>query len=160
MAEENAYPFAEWVDPALVGAESAPATYDVEKGHIGRFVDAIGETNPIYTDAEAARAAGYPNIPAPPTFATAFRVGADLRERMRIDWRRILHGEMKFTYLAPVCVGDAITVTMRIGDLYEKDGKSGKMQFIVQDYDYVNRTGEKVMTAQSVTVYRERREGK
>ena len=62
------------LDKSLIGRESEPVVHDVEKGAIRRFAEALGDPNPIYVDEEAARAAGYPALVAPPTFAAALIV--------------------------------------------------------------------------------------
>ena len=56
------------LDRKNIGRISKPHTVEVEKGRLKFFAKAIGETNPIYTDESAARAAGYRSLPAPPTF--------------------------------------------------------------------------------------------
>ena len=83
-------------------------TYPIEAGHIRRFAEAIGDPNPIYVDEAAARAAGHPRIPAPPTFATALRPN-DPREGLDIDWKKLLHGEQELTYHRPLYAGDRVT---------------------------------------------------
>lgn len=147
------------LDRSVVGAVSEPAVYEIEKGHVRLFADAIGDPNPIYRDAAAARAAGFRNIPIPPTFGTIFRAGAEVRAKLGLDWRRILHGEQEFQYLGDVCVGDVITARLKIADIYERSGGSGSMEFIVQETDCVNQEGRLVMRQRSVTVYRGAKEG-
>jgi acyl dehydratase len=114
----------------LVGRTSEPLTLEVEKGHIRRFAEAIGDDDPIYRDEAAARAAGYPAIPAPPTFAIALRPN-DARAGIGIDWGKLLHGEQEIEILGPLYAGDCITLTQRIADIYEKQGKAGTMDFVV-----------------------------
>lgn len=147
------------IDRALVGLVSKPVVYEVDKSHIRHFAQAVGDPNPLYHDEAAARAAGYPSLVAPPTFATVFRAGADLREKMNLDWKRILHGEMEFRYHGVVCAGDTITAQARVADVYSKEGKSGGMDFLVTEIDCTNQKGEKVLTARSVTVIRRPKEG-
>ena len=67
------------MDRNAIGRESKAALNEVEKGAIRRFAEALGETNPIYFEEAAARAAGYRSIVAPPTFPTSLRAGSDLR---------------------------------------------------------------------------------
>jgi len=73
------------VDRNAIGRESKPALNEVEKGAIRRFAEALGETNPIYFEEAAARAAGYRSIVAPPTFPTSLRAGSDLREGLLLS---------------------------------------------------------------------------
>src|SRR5262245_16426888 len=97
---------------AFVGRQSEPLTVDVERGHIRRFAEAIGDPSPIYVDEAAARAAGHPRIPAPPTFATALRA-RDPRHGMDIDWKKLLHGEQEFQLERPIYAGDRLTLVGR-----------------------------------------------
>jgi acyl dehydratase len=135
-----------------IGRTSPAITLDVEKGHIRRFAEAIGDPNPIYRDEAAARAAGHSRIPAPPTFATALRPN-DAREGLGIDWSKILHGEQEYELLRPLHAGDRVTLVQTLSDIFEKSGKSGTMQFLV--LDTVARdaaTGEPVFRARATIV--------
>ena len=78
----------------------------------------------------AARAAGHPRIPAPPTFAAALRPN-DARAGIEIDWKNLLHGEQEFEYRRPLYAGDFLTLVQVIKDIYEKTGKAGTMDFLV-----------------------------
>jgi acyl dehydratase len=138
---------------AHVGKQSQPIVYDVERGHIRRFVEAIDDPNPVYVDEAAARAAGHPRIPAPPTFATALRPN-DPRAGIDIDWRKLLHGEQEFSYRRPIYAGDRLTVIARIADAYVKEGKAGVMDMLVQETVGTDEAGEVVFTARSLAVIR------
>jgi acyl dehydratase len=136
---------------AHVGRESEPVTYEVERGQIKRFVEAIGDSDPIYVDEKAARAAGHPRIPAPPTFATALRPN-DPREGMDIDWKKLLHGEQEYRYHRPIFAGDRLTVKGRIAEAYVKSGKSGDMDMMVLETTATDDSGAIVFTARSLVV--------
>jgi acyl dehydratase len=141
------------LDKSFIGRTSEPLTLDVERGHIQRFAEAIGDPNPIYRDLKAAQAAGHPRIPAPPTFATALRPN-DVREGIPLDWRRLLHGEQRFEYRRPLYAGDTVTVVQRIADIQEKAGKSGKMQLLILDTVATDASGSEVYTGRSTVVLR------
>ena len=135
-----------------IGRASEPLIVDVERGHIRRFVEAIGDDNPIYRDEAAARAAGFSSIPAPPTFATCLRPN-DVRAGLDFDWAKILHGEQEFCYRRPLLAGDRLTLVQRIADVYSKTGKSGTMDFLVLDTEAHDEAGgELVFTARSIVV--------
>ena len=134
-----------------IGRVSPPLTLDVERGHIRRFVEAIGDPDPVYRDEAAARAAGHPAIPAPPTFATCLRPN-DVREGLDVDWSKILHGEMEFVYQRPLFAGDRLTLVQKLADVYEKQGKSGAMDFLVLETVARDQAGALVYTARSVVV--------
>jgi hypothetical protein len=94
------------VDRSAAGRESKPAVNEVEKGAIRRFAEAIGETNPIYFEEAAARAAGYRSVVAPPTFPTTLRSGSDLREGLLLSpGKHLLQAEQSFEYARPIVAG-------------------------------------------------------
>ena len=119
------------VDRAFIGRETPEMPIEVEKGRIRQFAAAIAESNPIYFDDSAARAAGYPAILAPPTFGFTLSIlhpqSFDFKI-MGLELARILHAEQRFTYLAPIHAGDVIRVRARITDTYEKKG--GSLDFV------------------------------
>ena len=135
----------------FVGRESTPVRYEIERGHIRRFVEAIGDSNPIYVDEEAARAAGHERIPAPPTFATALRP-ADPRDGMEIDWKKLLHGEQEYRHERPLYAGDQITVVGKIAEAYVKEGKAGVMDMLVTETTGSDERGRVVFRARSLAV--------
>ena len=129
------------IDRKHIGRVSQPNTADVEKGRLKFFARSIGETNPIYTDEVAAKAAGYRSIPAPPTFAFSLDMEreepfSDLDE-MGIELGKILHAEQSFSYHEPICAGDAITLQSEVTDIYDKKG--GALEFLVQNYTAKNQ---------------------
>jgi acyl dehydratase len=144
------------IDKKHISKKLPPAVLEIEKGRLRFFAKAIGETNPIYTDEVAARAAGYPSLPAPPTFIFTAELDADTMipamVEMGVNLQRILHGEQQFTYLAPVCAGDTITVESTISDIYDK--KNGALEFIVKDSVVTNQHGTRVADVRSIIVVR------
>ena len=133
------------LDKSRIGHEFASFSTDIEKGRLKFFAKAIGETNPIYTDEAAAKAAGYRALPAPPTFTMV----VDL---LNMDIARILHGNQSFEYFQPICAGDRITVSGRIADMFEKKG--GALEFVVMEYTYTNQDDELVVRATNTLVHR------
>ena len=144
------------LDKSKIGHDFPSFAVDVEKGRLRFFAKAIGETNPIYTDERAAKAAGYPAIPAPPTYM--FSVDLDGPELMPIiglldlDIGRVLHGSQEFDYLGQIYAGDRITQQSKIVDIYDKKG--GALEFVVQESSYSNQNGELVGKARQTLVYR------
>jgi acyl dehydratase len=112
------------VDPAFIGTQLPATTLTIDTGRLRFFAKAIGETNPLYTDVDAAKAAGHPNLPAPPTFL--FSVELENPDQFRwladqgIDPRFVLHGEQSFTYHSIAHAGDTLTATPRIVDVSSK----------------------------------------
>ena len=144
------------LDKSFIGFETAPRSFDVEKGQLKFFAKATGETNPIYFDEKAARDAGHPALPAPPTFLFCLQTMApgddDVMGKLGINIGQVLHGEQQFTNHKPIYAGDTITVKTKIADMYEKKG--GALEFIVQDTEASNQKGEKVGVARTVIVVR------
>lgn len=144
------------LDRSFIGLQTAPRTVEVEKGQLRFFAQATGEANPIYSDEAAARAAGHPTLPAPPTFL--FCLGSlapgedDVMAQLGVDMGKVLHGEQSFTYGKPIYAGDVITLTTRISDIYDKRG--GALDFIVQDTAATNQAGESVGATRTVIVVR------
>ena len=144
------------LDKSFIGLETKPRVVDVEKGQLAFFARATGETNPIYFNEAAAKTAGHPAIPAPPTFLFCLGTMAPGEEnimgKLGVDIGRVLHGEQQFTYAKPIYAGDTITMTTKITDIYDK--KSGALDFIVQDTEAQNQKGESVGLARTVIVVR------
>ena len=129
------------IDRKHLGRESKPNSVDIEKGRLKFFAKSIGETNPIYIDEAAAKAAGYRSLPAPPTFIFSIDLEQDNPfadiESMGINLGKILHAEQGFTYHEPICAGDTITLQSKVTDIYDKKG--GALEFLVQEYTAKNQ---------------------
>lgn len=115
----------------MIGKATAPVKYEIEKGQIRRFAAAIGETNAIHFDEEAAKEAGYRGVVATPTFAAALHHFDEFYEMLSINPLAMMHAEEEYEYFQPICQGDVITVTHRVSDAYEKDAAKGKLLFVV-----------------------------
>lgn len=144
------------IDRQWIGHALPASVLAIERGRLQFFAKAIGETDPVYTDVEAARAAGYPDLPAPPTFLFAAELdsGAVFRllEQLQIPVARLLHGEQGFSYHRPACAGDTITVHSTIDDIYDRKG--GALEFVVKTSRAFNQHGEPVADLRSVLVCR------
>lgn len=144
------------IDKKWIGYELPASVLPIERSRLQFFAKAIGETNPIYTDAAAARAAGYADLPAPPTFLFAAELDSGVSERLLIDMQipiaKLLHGEQNFTYHRPACVGDTVTVRSSVTDIYDK--KNGALEFVVKTSQATNQQGEPVAELRTVLVCR------
>ena len=144
------------IDRSHIGTELPPFTVDVERGRLRFFAKATGQTDPVYTDDEAARAAGHPGLPVPPTFLFCLEMDAPnpglIRERLGLDYRRILHGEQGYTFHRMAYAGERLTFRQRIEDIYDKKG--GALEFIVRKTVVTNEHGEVVAELRAITVYR------
>lgn len=144
------------IDRKHIGRVFGVHTAEVEKGRLRFFAKSIGETNPIYYDEGAARAAGYRSLPAPPTFVFCLDMEKENPfkelDEMGINLGKMLHAEQSFTYHAPICAGDSITIENRVSDIYDKKG--GALEFVVQDYTARNQEGTLVAEMRRVLVVR------
>jgi acyl dehydratase len=145
------------VDASAIGREFAPTHARVEPGRLRHFFTTLGETNPIYRDHCAAKALGFAATPIPPTYLFCLEMlDADnpfaMLEALDIDLRRVLHGEQKFVYHAPVVVGDELTLQSAVTGVTQKKG--GAMTLIDVTTKIVNQRGEHVADAVRVVVIR------
>lgn len=135
------------VDPDTKGKVYEPFTMTVEAGKVREFLVATGNDDPAY------RAEG---APVPPTYATVFRFWAgggleDALTQIGVDMWNVLHAEQEYEYLAPICVGDTITGTTRISDVYSRAG----MDFVEFTTQYMNQQGEAVLNDRALIIVRE-----
>jgi acyl dehydratase len=108
------------LDQSFIGRTFPPtAPYEVGLEKIREFADAIGDPNPVYRDADAAMAAGYPAVIAPPTFAiiiintrAIYTIIVD--PKLGLDWAKVVHGEQSFSYERPIMAGDKLVLTATI----------------------------------------------
>lgn len=148
------------VDQSAVGRSFTPVTARVEPGRLRFFLDTIGETNPLYRDEGAARAAGYAAAAVPPTYLFCLEM-MDAAEpfefltALDIDLARVLHGEQRFDYHAPVVVGDTVTFKPRVTSVTEKKG--GAMTLVVVETEVTNQHGVHVADISRTVVVRNAR---
>jgi acyl dehydratase len=144
------------IDKRHIGHVLPRYTIDVEKGRLRFFAQAIGQTDPVYSDEAAARDAGHPGLPVPPTFLFCLEMDGPnpsaVRELLGIDIGKVLHGEQNFTYHAMAYAGDQLSFEQRITDIYEK--KNGALEFVVRETRVSNQHGVLVAELRVVTVVR------
>lgn len=144
------------IDTRHIGALISRHTVDVEAGRLRFFAKATGQADPRYVDLDAARAAGYPALPVPPTFLFCLEMDAPnpraTIETLGIDIGRILHGEQHFRYHRMAFAGERLTFEVRIADIYAKKG--GALEFVVRDTRVTDAAGAAVADLRSVIVVR------
>jgi acyl dehydratase len=139
----------------VLGVESAPISYAVEKGGIRKFVEAIGDDDPMYYDEQAAQAAGFTAIPAPPTFLCTFRAQELPDLKVVFAGRVRLNGGNEYEYYHPVYAGDTITVTAKYADVSERTGRTGKMVLVHTELTFTNQHGVVVARGRNTGIMRE-----
>lgn len=144
------------VDQSAVGRSFAPVTARVEPGRLRYFLNTLAEQNPVYRDEQAARAHGYAGTPVPPTYLFCLEMMDNERPfefltELKIDLARVLHGEQRFTYHAPVVVGDTLTFKSRVTGVTDKKG--GAMTMVAVETEVTNQDGVRVAdTARTIVV--------
>jgi acyl dehydratase len=144
------------IDRKWIGHELPASVLPIERTRLQFFAKAIGETDPVYTDIAAARDAGYPDLPALPTFLFAAELDSGASSRLLADLQiplaKLLHGEQSFSYHRPACVGDTVTVRSTVTDIYDK--KNGALEFVVKTSRATNQRDELVAELRAVIVCR------
>lgn len=144
------------IDKKFIGYQLTPSELMVDRTRLKFFAKAIGENDPVYSDLATAQAAGYADLPAPPTFLFAAELDSGANDQLLADLgiplSKLLHGEQSFRYLKPVCAGDTVTVQSTITDIYDKKG--GQLEFVVKDSSVVNQRAERVAELRTVLVVR------
>jgi acyl dehydratase len=145
------------IDRKWIGRKSNPSVLPIERTRVQFFAKAIGETAAIHLDPEAARAAGYSDVVAPPTFIFAAELDSGemdaLVRDLGIPLPKLLHGEQTFRFHKVACAGDVVTVQSIVDDIYEKKG--GALEFVVSTSRACDQAGELVAEMRSVLVCRQ-----
>ena len=127
-----------------VGKTFAPTVYAVGREKIREYAHAVGETNPLHLDPEAARAAGYRDVVAPPMFCVVYSspsvAPALFDPEVGINFAMMVHGGQQFEWGPLVVAGDEITTTTSVKDISERDGRG----YYVFESVSVNQRGEQV----------------
>ncbi len=143
------------MNPDLVErAFPSAAPYLVGREKVREFARAVFATAPLHHDPEAARAAGFADVVAPPTFPIVI-AEATLQQLLAepdagIDFSRVVHGDQRFTYSRPIVAGDELTATLRVTSIKTLGGNS----MVTSESSMVDARGEHVVTSVSTLVIR------
>jgi acyl dehydratase len=157
----------------IVGLPTGKSTITVERGPVTQFAASVTDANAVYRNRDAARAAGFDDIPVPPTYffsAASFWGGfpedqpadavpgrnpmMEVIGKLMARGGMVLHGEEEFEYHKPVVVGDRISSEGKVVDLYEKQTGERTMTFLVTENQYRNQDGDLVLTARMNLIHR------
>ncbi len=134
------------INTDVIGKSYEPTTYAVGREKVREYAHAVGETDSLYLDVEAARAAGHEDVVAPPMFAVVYAmpaVAAGLFDpEIGIEFSRLVHAGQDFEWGALVVAGDEITTTVSVKDVSERRGAG----FYVFESVSVNDRDEPVCT--------------
>ncbi len=143
------------VNPDYAGRvypESEP--YEVSRVKIREFADAIGDASPLYRSREAAQAAGYPDVIAPPTFPIVISMVASGQAvadpGLGINYAMVVHGEQRFEYTRPLRAGDVVIAQAKIASIRS----AGSLTMLTTETEIRTVAGEHVCTAHSTIVER------
>jgi acyl dehydratase len=132
------------VDTKAVGKTFPPTTYAVGREKVREYAHAVGETNPLHLDPEAAREAGYKDVVAPPMFCVVYAspgvMPAMFDPEVGMNFAMMVHGGQEFEWGAPVVAGDEISTQASVQDISERDGRG----FYVFETVSTNQDGEQV----------------
>ena len=132
------------VNTKAIGKTYGPVLYAVGREKIREYARAVGETNVLHLDLDAARAAGYADVVAPPMFVVVYSapsVGPPIFDReLELNFAMMVHGGQEFEWGPLVVAGDEITTTTSVKDISERDGRA----YYVFEPISTNQRGEQV----------------
>ena len=142
------------VHAEAVGKSYPPTLYAVGREKVKEYALATGETNPLHLDHEAARAAGYADVVAPPMFAVVYcspAMGPALFDpEIGINFALLVHGGQEFKWGPLVVAGDEIETTVSVKSISERAGN----EFYVFESVSTNQRGETVCTGTWTNIVR------
>ena len=132
------------VNTQAIGKNYEPALYAVGREKVKEYAHAVGETNPVHLDVQAAGAAGHADVVAPPLFAVVYSaasVGPPILDpEVGLNLAMMVHGGQEFEWGPLVVAGDEITTTASVKDISERDGRG----YYVFESTSTNQRGEQV----------------
>ena len=143
------------VNPDFVGRSFPPSEpYEVSRVKIAEFAQAIGDLSPLCRDRQAAQAAGYPDVIAPPTFAIVISMASSghaiADDDLGLDYSMVVYGEQRFEHTRPLHAGDVVVAQTTITDITPRR----TMTMLTTRTDITTTGGEHVCTALSTLVER------
>jgi acyl dehydratase len=144
------------LDPSFVGrCYPATGTYQVGREKIREFAEAIGDDDAVYRDPQVARARGYPDVIAPPTFAITLSLQAQQAlicdPALGLDYSRMVHGHQSFTHHRPIRAGDVLATTLHVDGIRAMGGND----MLIVRCEITDSVGEPVTTARAMLVIRQ-----
>jgi acyl dehydratase len=132
----------------------ASEPYEVSRVKIAEFATAIGDPSPLFRDRAAARAAGHPDVIAPPTFAIVMSManaGVAISDPgLGLNYAMVVHGEQRFTYERPIVAGDVLIAQPTITEIRD----AGRNVMLTTSTQIRTADGELVCTAVGTLVER------
>jgi acyl dehydratase len=137
-----------------IGKTYPAVTYAVGREKVREFASAVGEEGALHHDPEAARAAGYADVVAPPMFAVVYggraMAPALFDPHVGIDFARMVHGGQEFVWGPPVVAGDEVATEVEVKNIADRGG----LLFYVFESRSTNQEGETVCTGTWTNIVR------
>ena len=125
----------------LIGRESETVLFEVERGAIQKFADAVQDQTPECVRGDL----------APPTFPTTFRMTIP---GLTFDLARVLHGSQEYRYERPLRAGDRVHCRVRVADVYQRKGRLGEMTFLILAMDGSDESGNPIFSGTTTAILR------
>jgi len=125
----------------LIGRESETVLFEVERGAIQKFADAVQDQTPECVRGDL----------APPTFPTTFRMTIP---GLTFDLARVLHGSQEYRYERPLRAGDRVHCRVRVADVYQRKGRLGEMTFLILVMDGSDDSGNPIFSGTTTAILR------
>jgi acyl dehydratase len=142
------------VNADAIGKTYPATTYAVGREKVREYAYAVGETNPLYLDVEAARAAGHDDVVAPPMFAVVYSFPSVMPvffdPELGIDFSRLVHGGQDFEWGPLVVAGDEIATTLTVADISSR----GRNTYFVFETISTNQRDETVCVGRWTNIVR------
>lgn len=141
-------------DEESIGREAQGKTLTITKEQILSYCEALGDTNPLFTDEAAAKAGPYGALIAPPTLLTTLIGGGQTNAGLNFGNMQVLGGT-RIDWKDVVRAGDTISAVSSVAEVYQKTGRSGAMVFVVTRTRYINQDGVEVGSMDTSIVHRQ-----
>ncbi|MGW4733060.1 FAS1-like dehydratase domain-containing protein [Streptomyces shenzhenensis] len=142
------------IDPSYAGTRFASFTADVERGRLRQFAAAVGADDDVFVDVAAARAAGHPDLPVPPTFLFGLELehSQDALTGMGVELTRVLHIEQGFVYHSTAHAGDRLVFAPVIVSV--RSHRGGALELVTRDTAVTDADGTPVADLHQVLAVR------
>jgi acyl dehydratase len=143
------------LDQSFMGRVYPPTPpYEVGREKIREFADAVFAVDPVHRDLAEARARGYRDVIAPPTFAIILSQNAGQQlvddPSLGMDYSRVVHGGQTFRYVRPIQAGDHLVTVMTVEEITSRAGHG----FLTTRHEVATVEGEPVVTVWTRLVIR------
>ena len=153
---------------AWIGREAPVWTSEVTALDVHRFAVATDDRDPRYCDEELGKQSRHGGLIAPPLFYMAPLTEPVPESELRPDGLpyegrfpipptslpRLMDGGTEIEFFVPIRVGDTLTARSKIVDIYQKEGRSGPLIFVVRETRYTNQNNALVLIEKGASILR------